>query len=48
MEYSLEFATRVYEAAFYLKDSKGDQDECGRAIIYLSCLSLEISLKALL
>lgn len=48
MEYSLEFSQRLIDAAnsFIDKDKMGD--ETGRAILYLSLLSCEISLKALL
>ncbi|PCJ43632.1 MAG: hypothetical protein COA71_01805 [SAR86 cluster bacterium] len=44
MEYSLEFSQRLIESAESIEES----DEAGRAILYLSMLSCEISLKATL
>jgi hypothetical protein len=46
--YSLEFAKRLLEAAESFDVVKNDKDEVGRAILYLSLLSCEITLKALL
>lgn len=48
MEYSLEFAKRLIESADVLFHGSAEKDDAGRAILYLSCLSCEISLKALL
>jgi hypothetical protein len=48
MEYSLEFSERLIESADAVFHDYSDKDEAGRAILYLSCLSCEISLKALL
>lgn len=48
MEYSPEFALRLIESAESLFDNSNDKDEAGRAVLYLSCVSCEISLKALL
>ena len=48
MEYSLEFSQRLIDAAkSFIKKDEVD-DETGRAVLYLSLLSSEISLKALL
>ncbi len=48
MEYSLEFSQRLIDAAkSFIKKDEVD-DETGRAVLYLSLLSCEISLKALL
>jgi hypothetical protein len=50
MEYSLEFSKRLIEAAECLKKenlTKGKED-AGRAVLYLSLLSCEISIKAFL
>ena len=44
MEYSLEFSERLLELA---KEANG-KNEAGRAVLYLSLLSCEITLKALL
>ena len=48
MEYSLEFGKRLIDAAksFVIKEKVND--ETGRAVLYLSLLSCEITLKALL
>ncbi|MBQ0761403.1 hypothetical protein [Marinobacter psychrophilus] len=46
--YSFEFAKRLTEAAESLSQNSAELDEAGRTILYLSCLSCEISLKALL
>lgn len=48
MEYSLEFAERLIESAEMLFHHSTEKDEAGRAILYLCCLSCEISLKAVL
>ncbi|SBS29042.1 hypothetical protein MAQ5080_01270 [Marinomonas aquimarina] len=48
MEYSLEFSERLIESADALFHVSPVKNEAGRAILYLSCLSCEISLKALL
>ena len=48
MEYSLEFSQRLIEAANSFVDKEKAKDETGRAVVYLSLLSCEISLKALL
>lgn len=48
MEYSLEFSQRLIEAAKSFVDKDKIVDESGRAVLYLSLLSCEISLKALL
>ena len=48
MEYSLEFSLRLIEAARSFFDNDKIEDETGRAVLYLSLLSCEISLKALL
>jgi hypothetical protein len=48
MEYSFEFSQRLIESAEALLTSSSDRDEAGRAILYLSCVSCEISMKALL
>ena len=48
MEYSLEFSQRLIDAAkSFIGKDKTDDDTC-RAVLYLSLLSCEISLKALL
>jgi hypothetical protein len=46
--YSFEFAKRLTEAAESVFQDGAELDEAGRTILYLSCLSCEISLKALL
>ena len=48
MEYSLEFSQRLIDAAKSFIDKEKINDETGRAVLYLSLLSCEISLKALL
>ena len=48
MEYSLEFSQRLIEAAKSFIDKDEINDETGRAVLYLSLVSCEISLKALL
>jgi hypothetical protein len=46
--YSFEFAKRLIEAAESTFHNGFEMDEAGRTVLYLSCLSCEISLKALL
>ncbi len=48
MLYSFEFAKRLIEAAESMFRDEDGKDEAGRTVLYLSCLSCEISLKALL
>lgn len=48
MEYSLEFGKRLIEAAKSFVITEETDDEAGRAVLYLSLLSCEITLKALL
>lgn len=48
MEYNLQFSKRLIDAAKSFLDNDQISDETGRAILYLSLLSCEISLKALL
>jgi hypothetical protein len=48
MEYSLEFSQRLIDAARSFLDKDKVDDETGRAVLYLSLLSCEISLKAIL
>ena len=48
MEYSLDFSRRLIDAAEFLKENKSTEAEVARTIAYLSRLSCEISLKALL
>ncbi|GLX78285.1 hypothetical protein tinsulaeT_16250 [Thalassotalea insulae] len=48
MEFSFEFSERLIESAQGLLESSPEKDEAGRTILYLSCLSCEISMKALL
>ncbi len=48
MEYSLQFSQRLIDAANSFLDKEKVDDETGRAVLYLSLLSCEISLKALL
>lgn len=48
MEYSPEFAIRLIESAEALLEDSRDKDEAERAVLYLSCVSCEISLKSLL
>ncbi len=48
MEYSLEFSQRLIDAARSFVDGGNVDAESGRAVLYLSLLSCEISLKAIL
>ena len=48
MEYNIEFSGKLIEAAKVLQDSDSSNKESNRATLYLSLLSCEISLKALL
>ncbi|MGV1099374.1 hypothetical protein ACUUL3_08185 [Thiovibrio sp. JS02] len=48
MEYSLQFSQRLIDAAESFLGKDNVDDETGRAVLYLSLLSCEISLKALL
>lgn len=48
MEYSVEFGERLIEAADSFNSRRNSSDEVGRTVLYLSLLSCEISLKALL
>ena len=48
VEYSLQFSQRLIAAARSFLDKDKVDDETGRAVLYLSLLSCEISLKALL
>ncbi len=48
MEYNLDFAKRLIEAAESFTNDENENDEGGRAILYLSLLSCEITIKALL
>lgn len=48
MEYSSEFAKRLIEAAEAFSVNSSTLNEADRTVLYLSCLSCEISLKALL
>jgi len=48
MAYSLEFSKRLLEAARALAEEASGKNEAGRAVLYLSLLSCEITLKALL
>jgi len=48
MEYSIDFAERLIEAADSFFDKPSTEDDAGRAVLYLSLISCEISLKALL
>ena len=48
MEYSLEFSERLIESAEALLTQEQEKQEASRAILYLSCLSCEVSLKAVL
>jgi len=48
MIYNIEFANRLIEAAAAIIADSHDKQEAGRTVLYLSCLSCEISLKALL
>lgn len=48
MEYSLEFSERLIEAADALQLNSVSKEETSRTILYFSCLSCEISMKAVL
>ena len=48
VEYSIEFADRLIEAAESFVTKTSPSDEVGRTVLYLSLLSCEISIKALL
>ncbi|MCB2184724.1 MAG: hypothetical protein KQH63_22085 [Desulfobulbaceae bacterium] len=48
MEFDLEFSKRLIEAANSFGDNKTGENQAARAVLYLSLLSCEISLKALL
>lgn len=48
MEYSIEFGERLIEAADSFVSDARPGDEVGRTVLYLSLLSCEITLKALL
>lgn len=48
MEYSIQFSQRLIDAARSFLDKEKVDDETGRAVLYLSLLSCEISLKSLL
>jgi len=48
MEYNLEFSQRLIDAAKSFMDKDELGEETGRAVLYLSLLSCEISLKAIL
>ena len=48
MLYSFEFAKRLIEAAESMFHTGVEKDEAGRTVLYLSCLSCEITFKALL
>ncbi|MEX2500581.1 MAG: hypothetical protein WD397_17080 [Wenzhouxiangellaceae bacterium] len=48
MEYSIDFAERLIDAADSFFESPSDKNDAGRAVLYLSLLSCEISLKSLL
>jgi hypothetical protein len=48
MEYNLDFSQRLIDAAKTFVDKGELGDEAGRAILYLSLLSCEVSLKAIL
>ena len=48
MEYSIDFADRLIEAAESFKERSQPGEEANRAVLYLSLLSCEISLKAVL
>jgi hypothetical protein len=47
-EYSIEFSKRLIEAAHGIVDRGENSEDAGRAVLYLSLLSCEITLKALL
>ena len=48
MEYSIDFAERLIEAANLFVDKSHPGEDADRAVLYLSLLSCEISLKAVL
>jgi len=48
MEYNIEFSERLIEAADSFITDNNSSDEVSRTVLYLSLLSCEISLKALL
>lgn len=48
MEFSLEFSKRLIEAAENLSQMKPVEQDADRAILYLSLVSCEVSIKALL
>lgn len=48
MEYSVEFGERLIEAANSFLNENNSNEEAGRTVLYLSLLSCEITLKALL
>jgi len=48
MEYSLEFSERLIDAGNSIARAAEGKDDAGRAALYLSLLSCEVSLKALL
>jgi hypothetical protein len=48
VQYSLDFARQMFEAARVPKAQMASYDEAKRAVLYLSLLSIEISLKYLL
>ena len=48
MEYRIEFGERLIEAAESFASQPNPSDEVGRTVLYLSLLSCEITLKALL
>jgi hypothetical protein len=47
-EYSIEFSKRLIDAAKGIVDRGENSEDAGRAVLYLSLLSCEITLKALL
>ena len=48
MEYSFEFSERLIDSAEAIRGNHPTEEEADRAILYLACLSCEISLKATL
>ena len=48
MEFDFDFAERTLEAAILLGKHADGKNETARTVVYLSCLSMEISMKALL
>ncbi len=48
MEYSMDFSNRLIESAELLFKNSPEKKEANRTILYLSCVSCEISLKVLL